>query len=147
MRPRSRSAGFTLAELVVAIVLMGIVALMVTSFSTGAMQSYLDAERRAELVDGTETAMRRLQRDVRLSLPNSVRVEGHTDNVPIATATFPSNWELSAGRAASVVHLFADQGVQPSRLAMAMKRSWRKMSDCRTRSGSPANRAAFCARV
>jgi chemotaxis protein MotB len=47
-----------------------------------------------------------------------VRVEGHTDDVPIATATFPSNWELSAGRAASVVHLFADQGVQPSRLAM-----------------------------
>lgn len=76
MRPRSRSAGFTLAELVVAIVLMGIIALMVTTFSTGAMQSYLDAERRAELVDGTETAMRRLQRDVRLSLPNSVRVAG-----------------------------------------------------------------------
>jgi len=67
-------AGFTLVELVVAIVLLGIVALMVTSFTTGAMQSYIDAERRAELVDGTETAMRRLQRDIRLSLPNSVRV-------------------------------------------------------------------------
>ncbi|MBY0437205.1 MAG: type II secretion system GspH family protein, partial [Burkholderiales bacterium] len=71
---RTGSGGFTLVELVVAIVLLGIVALMVTTFATGAMQSYLDAERRAELVDGTETAMRRLQRDVRLSLPNSVRV-------------------------------------------------------------------------
>lgn len=56
--------------------------------------------------------------EVLRDVPNSMRVEGHTDNVPIATATFPSNWELSAGRAASVVHLFADQGVQPSRLAM-----------------------------
>ncbi|KAG0925169.1 hypothetical protein G6F32_013652 [Rhizopus arrhizus] len=45
--------------------------------------------------------------DVLRDVPNSVRVEGHTDNVPIATATFPSNWALSAGRAASVVRLFA----------------------------------------
>ena len=50
--------------------------------------------------------------------PNGVRVEGHTDDMPIATAQYPSNWELSAARAASVVHLFADHGVQPQRLAM-----------------------------
>jgi len=50
--------------------------------------------------------------------PNKVRVEGHTDNVPIATALYPSNWELSAARAASVVHLFADHGLQPKRLSM-----------------------------
>lgn len=56
--------------------------------------------------------------DVLLEAPNGVRVEGHTDNLPIATAQFPSNWELSAARAASVVHLFADHGVQPQRLAM-----------------------------
>jgi MSHA biogenesis protein MshO len=68
------AGGVTLVELVVVIVLLGIVALMVTTFATGAMQSYIDTERRAELVDGTETAMRRLQRDIRLSLPNSVRV-------------------------------------------------------------------------
>jgi len=56
--------------------------------------------------------------DVLQDAPNSVRVEGHTDNMPIATAQYPSNWELSAARAASVVHLFADHGVQPQRLAM-----------------------------
>ena len=50
--------------------------------------------------------------------PNGIRVEGHTDNLPIATPQFPSNWELSAARAASVVHLFADHGLQPQRLAM-----------------------------
>ena len=39
--------------------------------------------------------------------PNPVRVEGHTDNQPINTRYYPSNWELSAARAASVVHRFA----------------------------------------
>lgn len=44
-------------------------------------------------------------------LPNSVDVEGHTDNLPINNELFPSNWELSAARAASVVHLFSRYGV------------------------------------
>ena len=48
--------------------------------------------------------------------PNPIRVEGHTDNVRINTLTFPSNWELSAARAASVVHLFTNRGLDPSRL-------------------------------
>ncbi len=50
-------------------------------------------------------------------LPNQIRVEGHTDNVPIKTVSFPSNWELSAARAASVVHLFARYGVDSSHMA------------------------------
>jgi len=48
--------------------------------------------------------------------PNAIRVEGHTDNRPIATAAFPSNWELSAARAANVVELFAKSGVDPLRM-------------------------------
>lgn len=48
--------------------------------------------------------------------PNPIRVEGHTDDRPIRTAAFPSNWELSAARAASVVHQFTRQGVDPLRL-------------------------------
>ncbi|MBV8049204.1 MAG: flagellar motor protein MotD [Paludibacterium sp.] len=47
---------------------------------------------------------------------NSVSVEGFTDNVPIKTANFPSNWELSAARAGSVVRLFQENGVAPDRL-------------------------------
>ena len=50
--------------------------------------------------------------------PNGVRVEGHTDDRPIHTAQFLSNWELSAARAASVVHLFADNGVAPQRMSV-----------------------------
>ncbi len=48
--------------------------------------------------------------------PNPVRVEGHTDDRPIRTTAFPSNWELSAARAASVVHEFTKVGLDPLRL-------------------------------
>jgi chemotaxis protein MotB len=48
-----------------------------------------------------------------------VRVVGHTDNVPIATAQFPSNWELSAARATTVVRFLQSTGVPPERLSAA----------------------------
>jgi len=50
--------------------------------------------------------------------PNAIRVEGHTDNRPIKTVAFISNWELSAARAGSVVRVLASKGVDPSRLAV-----------------------------
>ncbi len=46
----------------------------------------------------------------------SIEVEGHTDNLPISNAQFPSNWELSSARASSVVRLFIEQGIVPTRL-------------------------------
>jgi len=72
--------------------------------------------------------------------PNGVRVEGYTDNQPIATAQFPSNWELSAARAASVVHLFADQGLDPGRLAMVGYGEFRPRADNNSEAGRNANR-------
>lgn len=45
-----------------------------------------------------------------------IQVEGHTDNVPIFNQTFPSNWELSAVRASSVIRLFIENGVGENRL-------------------------------
>jgi chemotaxis protein MotB len=45
-----------------------------------------------------------------------VTIEGHTDNIPISTAQFPSNWELSAVRATTVLRLFADSGIASERL-------------------------------
>lgn len=49
--------------------------------------------------------------------PNPVHVEGFTDNVPIRTEAFPSNWELSAARSAAIVRLMSDGGVAPERMA------------------------------
>jgi chemotaxis protein MotB len=66
-----------------------------------------------------DSAQEVLQRIAGLLKPqnNHINVEGYTDNVPINTPAFPSNWELSAARAASVVHLFTNYGIEPQRLA------------------------------
>jgi len=47
---------------------------------------------------------------------HAIQVEGHTDNLPINNAMFPSNWELSAVRASSVVRLFVENGIGENRL-------------------------------
>ena len=78
--------------------------------------------------------------DTLAKYPNPVRVEGHTDNVPINTSTFPSNWELSAARAASVVHLFAKAGVAPSRLTVIGLGEFRPTQSNATAEGRNANR-------
>jgi chemotaxis protein MotB len=48
-----------------------------------------------------------------------ITVEGHTDDAPIKTAMFPSNWELSTARAAAVVRFFISNGIEPTRLRAA----------------------------
>jgi chemotaxis protein MotB len=53
------------------------------------------------------------------SIPNPIRVEGHTDDVPIATSQFPSNWALSAVRGAAVVQDMQTDGIPESRLQAA----------------------------
>lgn len=73
-------------------------------------------------------------------LPNSIRVEGHTDNVPIRTNAFYSNWELSAARAGSVVRVLAGSGVAPSRLAVVGYGDQRPSASNDTPEGRNANR-------
>lgn len=69
-----------------------------------------------------------------------VVVEGHTDNTPIATYRFPSNWELSAARASSVVRLFAEAGVSPHRLTAAGYGDQRPVADNSSDPGRARNR-------
>jgi len=72
--------------------------------------------------------------------PNPVRVEGHTDNQPINTRYYPSNWELSAARAASVVHRFARAGISPARLSVIGFGEFRPTQPNETVAGRDANR-------
>lgn len=69
-----------------------------------------------------------------------LQVEGHTDSVPISTAQFPSNWELSAGRAASVVHLLSGYGIDPAAIAAVGYSEYRPVADNNTREGRRKNR-------
>ena len=73
-------------------------------------------------------------------LPNPIRIEGYTDDRPIATAQFPSNWELSAARAASVVHLFVRERFAPERLVMVGYGEHRPKAGNDTDAGRNANR-------
>ena len=69
-----------------------------------------------------------------------ITVEWHTDVVPIATPMFPSNWELSAVRASSVVRLFVEGGVQPARLTAAGYGDQRPVADNASAEGRARNR-------
>ncbi|MHA6205523.1 flagellar motor protein MotD [Dyella soli] len=71
---------------------------------------------------------------------NPVRIEGYTDDRPINTAVFPSNWELSAARAASVARLFAEHGIDPLRLGIVGWSEYRPRADNTTEDGRNHNR-------
>ncbi|MGK5078921.1 prepilin-type N-terminal cleavage/methylation domain-containing protein [Janthinobacterium sp. HLX7-2] len=72
--PLHRARGFTLVEMIIVIVITGIIGTMVAMFIRLPVQGYIDANARADLADLADTATRRIVRDVRLALPNSVRV-------------------------------------------------------------------------
>lgn len=73
-------------------------------------------------------------------LNNSVQVEGFTDNIPINSFEYPSNWELSAARSASVVHLFTKYGINPERLAAVGYGEHHPVEDNATPEGRERNR-------
>ena len=71
---------------------------------------------------------------------NPIEVEGFTDNQPISTSTFPSNWELSAARAASVVHLLMKKGIDPKRMSAVGYAEFHPIADNSTEEGRRKNR-------
>jgi len=81
-------------------------------------QATLKAEGRAEL-DKLARALLDLEKQIPSDIAWVLRVDGHTDVRPIASAQFPSNWELSAARAIAVVQYLMSRGVSPQRLVAA----------------------------
>jgi chemotaxis protein MotB len=91
----------------------------------------------AELSDAAGAVMTRLSSALH-ALPNAARIEGHTDDTPIHTPRFSSNWELSTARATHVVAFLIQQGaIAPDRLSAAGYGAFHPVSD----NASPAGRA------
>lgn len=81
-------------------------------------QAALRPEGRAEL-DKLATVLAELDKQIPADIAWVLRVDGHTDIRPIASAQFPSNWELSSARAIAVVQYLIGKGISPQRLVAA----------------------------
>lgn len=89
--------GFTLVELIVVMVILGIIATVLSGFITAPTQAYVDSVRRAQLSDAADVSMRRLARDLRLALPNSVRIGGGGRFLEYVPAPSGSRYRAESG--------------------------------------------------
>jgi chemotaxis protein MotB len=93
----------------------------------------------ADLAPQASSVLRSLS-SILAPFANPLRVEGYTDDVPIKTLLYPSNWELSAARAATVARLFSEHGVNPDRLGIIGWGQVRPLADNSTAEGRNLNR-------
>lgn len=101
--------------------------------------SVLFASGDARLNPESEQALRAVAAVLRND-KHAIQVEGHTDNQPINTLAFPSNWELSAVRASSVVRVFLDSGVNENRMIAVGHGSNQAVASNETVEGRARNR-------
>lgn len=101
--------------------------------------SVLFSTGHAQLAESSEQTLRAVAEVVR-GHEHEIHVEGHTDNMPIHTIYFPSNWELSTARASSVVRLFIENGVNPRRLTALGYGENRQVASNETSEGRARNR-------
>lgn len=74
------------------------------------------------------------------TIRKDIQIEGHTDNIPISSPIYPSNWELSSSRATSIVRRFVDMGLEPSRLTAIGYGEFRPIAENDTEEGRSKNR-------
>jgi chemotaxis protein MotB len=94
----------------------------------------------AKLHEEGEIALAQLAGILRTIKDRDFQVAGHTDNVPIRTRKFPSNWELSAARSVSVVKFLQESGVVPTHLSASGYAEYQPAADNNTAEGKAENR-------
>ena len=101
--------------------------------------SVLFASGSAELKPEIYTMLEKLSK-LLAPLPGRVAIEGHTDNVPISSSKYSSNWELSTARAASMLHFFIEKGTDPAKYSVAGYAEFRPLESNATEEGRQKNR-------
>ena len=99
----------------------------------------LFASGEADLAEKALPVLKKIAEIIR-HLRNSIHIEGHTDNIPIDTIEFPSNWDLSSARASSVVREFEKAGIDPGRLAAIGYGEFHPIADNKLEAGRFKNR-------
>lgn len=138
---RMKSIAKDILEVMAPLVRQGVVAVIETDrgVSIEINDSLLFSPGQANLSASAIQAMR-LVATVIADSEFPVTIEGHTDNIPISNLQFPSNWELSAVRATTVLRLFMDAGVAPGRLTAIGYGDQRPVAENLTAEGRARNR-------
>jgi len=94
----------------------------------------------AELKKSSKIVLQQLSAIIK-KLPNDIRIEGHTDNIPINTSQFPSNWHLSVARALNTAYyLMIEQGLSPEKLSIVGNSEYKPLESNESVSGRASNR-------
>ena len=94
----------------------------------------------ADLTNGSATILNKLAVILK-KLPNDIRVEGHTDNVPINSEVYPSNWHLSVARALNTAYyLIKNEGLPPEKVSIVGYSSYKPIDKNSTATGRANNR-------
>jgi chemotaxis protein MotB len=108
---------------------------VVVTFSDSVLFASGSAELKPEIYPILEKLSKLLS-----NVPGRVAIEGHTDNVPISSSKYSSNWELSTARAASMLHFFIEKGTDPSKYSVAGYAEFRPLESNATEEGRQKNR-------
>jgi len=104
-----------------------------------AEQLFFDSGR-ADLKDTGKAVLKKVGEALKGYEDKVIRVVGHTDNVPIKTRAFPSNWELSVARATTVVRYLQEVGIPPERMVASGRAEYQPVAENDTPEGRKKNR-------
>jgi len=104
-----------------------------------AEQLFFDSGR-ADLKDTGKAVLKKVGDALKGYEDKVIRVVGHTDNVPIKTKVFPSNWELSVARATTVVRFLQETGIPPERMVASGRAEYQPVAENDTAEGRKKNR-------